>query len=162
MSDVVRVVQQLVHLRIIILFSQLVHRALNSLLLASSDVLFVTCFLNSLIKRPAQLFKRAPRLLGLIYAQSTSRSPHATKLSCHLQESAAGQALLAAVSATDELPTDEQVTVFAPTNAAFESALEALGGDITPAALADVRHLQPFLVLHVPMHPPSGPPNDQP
>eukprot|EP00892_Ulva_mutabilis_P008310 jgi/Ulvmu1/5851/UM025_0111.1 len=54
-----------------------------------------------------------------------------------LEGSEEGQALLAAVALTDEQPVDDQVTVFAPTNAAFDTALAALG-QATPEAIAQV------------------------
>lgn len=56
-----------------------------------------------------------------------------------LQDSTAGKAFLAAVGASAPLPGPERVTVFAPTNAAFEAVIEAAGGDVPPAILADVR-----------------------
>lgn len=54
-----------------------------------------------------------------------------------LEESDEGLAFLAALAATDVRPADEQVTIFAPTNAAFEALAQA-GGELTPALLADV------------------------
>lgn len=55
-----------------------------------------------------------------------------------MQGSGAGKALLAAVAA--DTPAHEAVTVFAPTNEAFEVALQALGDAATPEAVADVRN----------------------
>ena len=57
-----------------------------------------------------------------------------------VQASEAGSAVLGAVAATDAAPEEDRVTVFAPTNEAFEAAAAAFGGELPAEVIPDVRH----------------------
>lgn len=84
-------------------------------------------------------------MLSLETAQLLLRNPGKYQLTLHLQESDEGLAFLAALAASAPSPADEQVTVFAPTNAAFTALLEAFDGEIPPEILAEVSFRRTYM-----------------
>lgn len=72
--------------------------------------------------------------------QPLTPNPHAV-----VQESDTGAALLNSAAVLDPVPVNERITVFAPTNEAFNGAEAAFGGELPPDAVPDVRPPPPVL-----------------
>lgn len=60
-------------------------------------------------------------------------------LVCDMQQTEAGPLILGAAQLTNSLPEGQRVTIFAPTDVAFQEAADKFGGDLPQDALADVR-----------------------